>query len=102
MSHAVAECFQIDKRGFVREGYFADLVLVNLNEPWQVIGNSPLSQRRRVGGEVNILAKCNWSPFEGETFTSKVKHTFVSGNHIYTNGAFDETTKGMRLNFNRE
>ncbi len=88
MSHSVAECFLIEKRGFIREGYFADLVLVNLNQPWVV-------------SKENILAKCKWSPFEGETFTSKVKHTFVSGNHVYNDGVFNETIKGMRLQFER-
>ncbi len=86
MSHAVAECFCIQKRGFIREGYFADMVLVNLNSPWQV-------------SKQNILAKCNWSPFEGQTFTSKVEHTFVNGNHVYNNGRFNESYKGMRLTF---
>jgi len=88
MSHKVAELFEIDRRGYVREGYYADLVLVNLNEPWQVTEN-------------NLLYKCQWSPFEGYTFQSKVKHTFVNGHHVYNNGQFDESKKGQRLTFNR-
>jgi len=88
MSHAVADCFQIEKRGYIREGYFADLVLVDLNSPWKVEPS-------------NILYKCGWSPFEGETFSSKVTHTFVSGHLAYNEGAFNESQKGMRLEFDR-
>jgi dihydroorotase len=87
MSHAVAECFRIKERGNIREGYFADMVLVNLNAPWKV-------------SKENILYKCRWSPFEGRTFQSAVTHTFVSGNRVYENGKFDETTKGKRMTFN--
>jgi len=88
MSHAVADCFQIEKRGYIREGYFADLVLVDLNSEWTV-------------DKSNILYKCNWSPFEGQTFHSKVTHTFVSGHLAYVNGLFDESKKGQRLLFQR-
>jgi len=88
MSHAVADCFQIDKRGYIRENYFADLVLVDLNAPWTV-------------DKTNILYKCGWSPFEGQTFQAKVTHTFVNGHLAYHNGLFDETKKGMRLLFQR-
>lgn len=88
MSHAVADCFQIEKRGYIREGYFADLVLVDMNASWKV-------------EKANLLYKCNWSPFEGQTFTSKVTHTFVSGHLAYHNDHFDESQKGMRLLFNR-
>jgi len=119
MSHALADCFQVEKRGYIREGYFADLVLVDLNSPWTVVGSSPLSSDNRaksegwsegllseerssgVGGEVNILAKCGWSPFEGMTFHSKVTHTFVSGHLVYNEGKFDESKKGQRLMFAR-
>ncbi len=87
MAHNPATLFRIEKRGFIREGYYADLVLVNLNNPWTV-------------EPANILAKCGWSPFEGETFTSKVTHTFVSGHLAYAKGAIDETQNGMRLLFN--
>lgn len=88
MVHNVAEMFEIDRRGFVREGYYADLVLVNLNDPWTV-------------NKDNILYKCGWSPFEGVTFKSKVCTTIVNGHIAYHNGIFDESKKGMRLLFNR-
>jgi dihydroorotase len=88
MSHAVADCFAIKNRGYLREGYFADMVLVDLNAPQTVSGET-------------VLYKCKWSPFEGHTFRSSVKHTFVSGHHAYNNGTFDETKKGERLLFNR-
>ena len=88
MSHALADCFQIEKRGYIREGYHADLVLVDLNSPWKVERS-------------NILYKCGWSPFEGQTFHTKVLHTFVSGHHAYNNGHFDPTQMGQRLKFER-
>lgn len=88
MSHAVADCFQIRERGYIREGYNADLVLVNLDKPWTV---SP----------ENNLAKCGWSPLEGTTFHSQVTHTWVSGHLAYANGVFDESQMGQRLLFNR-
>ncbi len=89
MAHAVADCFQIEKRGYIREGYFADLVLVDLKASWIV-------------DESNILYKCGWSPFEGFTFHSKITHTLVNGNLVYDNGKFDESKKGQRLLFERE
>ena len=89
MSHAVADCFQINKRGYIREGYYADLVLVDLNNSWIV-------------DKSNILYKCGWSPFEGYTFHSKVTHTIINGNLVYENGKFNEQKKGMRLTFDRE
>ncbi len=88
MCHNPAILFQVKKRGFVREGYFADLVLVDLDSPWQVT-------------QENILAKCGWSPFLGTTFRSKVAHTFVSGHHAYNEGLFDESKTGERLLFDR-
>jgi dihydroorotase len=88
MCHNVAEMFEIDRRGFIREGYFADLVLVDLNMNYKV-------------SKENILYKCAWSPFEGQIFHSVVRHTFVNGNHVYNNGSFDESSKGLRLQFNR-
>lgn len=88
MSHAVAECFQIQNRGYIREGYAADLVLVNLNDPWTV-------------NRSNILAKCGWSPFEGVTFRSKVIRTFVNGNVAYEQGNIHESVRGERILFNR-
>jgi dihydroorotase len=89
MAHAPALCFQISERGFIREGYFADLALVDMNANWKV-------------NKSNILYKCGWSPFEGTTFNSKVVKTFVNGHLAYDNGSFNETKKGMRLQFNRQ
>jgi dihydroorotase len=88
MCHNPAICFKVENRGFIREGYFADLVLVDLNKPWKV-------------NKDNILYKCGWSPFEGETFNAKITHTFVNGHLVYENGCFDESQKGMRLTFDR-
>ena len=88
MAHNVADMFDIDRRGFIREGYYADVVLVDLNDPWTV-------------SKDNILYKCGWSPFEGTTFKSKVKATFVNGHLVYNDGQFDESKRGARLNFNR-
>jgi dihydroorotase len=88
MAHAVADCFQIEKRGYIREGYFADIVLVDLNSPWTVDKSS-------------ILYKCGWSPFEGQVFQSKIMQTFVNGHLVYDDGIFDETKKGARLTFER-
>lgn len=88
MSHAVATCFEIKERGFIREGYHADLVLVNLNQPNTV-------------AKENILYKCGWSPLEGFQFPASVTHTFVSGHLVYGNGVFDESQKGMRMQFER-
>jgi dihydroorotase len=87
-AHNVATCFEIEKRGFVREGYWADLVLVNLNDLWQATA-------------ANTLYKCGWSPFEGTTFPACVCHTMVSGNLVYSNGSFNESEKGKRLTFSR-
>ena len=88
MAHAVADCFQIEKRGYIRKGYFADLVLVDINDSYKV-------------EKSNILYKCGWSPFEGTTFHSKITHTFVSGHLVYENGVFDESKKGERITFER-
>ncbi len=88
MCHNPAICFQIENRGFIREGYFADLVLLNLTNPWKV-------------KKENILYKCGWSPFEGETFNAKITNTFVNGHLVYENGCFDESKNGMRLTFDR-
>lgn len=88
MAHAVADCFHIEKRGYIRENYFADLVLVDLNAAYKVEAG-------------NILSKCGWSPFEGQTFHSVITHTFVSGHLVFENGIFDETKKGQRLRFSR-
>jgi dihydroorotase len=88
MAHNVAVCFQIEKRGYIREGYWADLVLVDLNKPWQV-------------NKGNIMYKCGWSPFEGTTFQSKVIHTIVSGNLAYSEGVIKNDLAGKRLTFER-
>ncbi len=88
MSHNPARIFKIDKRGFIRKGFYADLVLVDLN-------NSETVTKK------NILYKCGWSPFEGVTFNSKITHTIVNGNLIYNEGIFDDNIKGKRLIFNR-
>jgi len=88
MCHTPADIFQIDKRGYIREGYWADLVLVDLNTHWTVEEN-------------NLLYKCKWSPFEGQLFHSKVTHTLVNGNIVFEEGSFNENKKGMRLEFNR-
>lgn len=88
MAHNVATIFQIEKRGFIREGYWADLSLVNLNNPWQV-------------NKGNILYKCGWSPFEGSTFKSKVVSTIVSGNLVYDDGKFVNEKSGQRMTFTR-
>ena len=87
-SHAVADCFQINKRGYIREGYFADLVLVDLNAEEHV-------------NKDQLIYKCNWSPFEGHTFKSRVRCTIVNGELVYCNGAFNESNKGDRLQFDR-
>lgn len=88
MCHAPATCFQLKERGFIRPGYFADLVVVDLEKSWRVEKD-------------NILYDCGWSPFEGETFKSSVEKTFVNGNLVYDKGTFDEQTRGMRLEFDR-
>jgi dihydroorotase len=88
MCHAPADIFGIERRGYIREGYYADLVLVDMNNNWTICHD-------------NILYKCKWSPLEGKTFHSKVTHTFVNGNLVYENGLFHDTPSGMRLRFNR-
>ena len=87
-AHNTAELFQVENRGFIREGYWADLVLVDLNQPYEV-------------SKGNILSKCGWSPFEGHTFSSTIRHTIVSGNMAYTDGKIIEVGTGHRLLFNR-
>ena len=88
MSHAVATSFQLSERGFIREGYFADLVIVDMKAGTTV-------------SKENILYKCGWSPFEDHRFPAAITHTFVNGRMIYGNGRWDESNKGMRLSFNR-
>jgi dihydroorotase len=88
MSHAVATCFQIKERGYIREGYYADLVLV-AEKPYTI-------------SKENILYKCGWSPLEEETFPYQVDSTFVNGQLVYHLGVFNESVKGARLQFNRD
>lgn len=89
MCHAPAKCFKIDKRGFIRPGNFADLVLVDL-------------KAEQVIDEDNVLYKCGWSPLEGTTLHSKIVKTFVNGQLVYDNGDFNEQVRGLRLTFNAE
>lgn len=88
MCHNPADLFQVEKRGYVRKGYFADLVLIDLNSPWKV-------------EKKNILYKCKWSPFENTVFDSKVTQTFVNGKLVYNNGEFNNELHGRRLTFER-
>lgn len=87
-AHNLAICFDIEKRGFIREGYWADLVLVDLNDPWKVT-------------KLNNFYKCGWSPFDGDTFQASITHTFVSGNLAYVKGKFTTDQIGKRLTFTR-
>ncbi len=88
MCHTPADIFQIEKRGYIKEGYWADLVLLDLNRKWTVTRE-------------NILYKCKWSPFENLNFNSAVSHTFVNGNLVYQEGSIIESSFGKRLLFNR-
>ncbi|MFY7672100.1 dihydroorotase [Tenacibaculum sp. MEBiC06402] len=88
MAHNPAKLFQVSKRGFIKEGFYADIVLVDPASSWEV-------------SKDNVLYKCGWSPFEGESFSSKITHTFVNGVLMYDNGTFNEETKGKRLLFDR-
>ncbi len=87
-SHALVECFGIEERGYIREGYFADLVLLDLNKPYTV-------------SKENILYKCGWSPFEGHTFKSSIVSTFINGNLAFNDGQIIEYGNGARMTFNR-
>lgn len=88
MAHNPAKLFDIDRRGFVREGYFADLVLVDLDRPYTV-------------SKENILYKCGWSPFEGQRFRSRVTQSIVNGVLTYDNGVFSSKSAAMAVKFNR-
>lgn len=88
MAHNVADIFSVEKRGYIREGYFADLVLVDLNK------TTPVTKQ-------SLHYKCGWSPFEGVTFSASINKTFVNGYLVYDNGKFDESKKGERLSFER-
>lgn len=88
MAHNPAKIFKIEKRGFLKEGYYADMVLINPAKPWSV-------------KKENILYKCGWSPFEGTNFKSRITHTFVNGQLVYHNSKVNEIKAGKRLLFNR-
>ena len=88
MCHAPAAAFKIDRRGYIRKGYYADLVLVDLNQTHEVTQNS-------------IMYQCKWSPLQGIVFNSSVTHTFLNGKLVYQNGLVDESIRGQRLKFNR-
>ena len=88
MCHNPAILFQVEKRGFIKVGHYADLVLVDLNNPWTV-------------NKENILYKCQWSPFEGTTFKSRITHTFLNGELVYQNFKFNDVKAAKRLTFNR-
>ena len=89
MCHNPAILYQINKRGFIREGYHADLTLVNLHHSWTV-------------SKENLLYKCGWSPLEGTKFSTKITHTFVNGNLVYSEGEFDERSRGTDLTYLEE
>lgn len=86
MCHAPADCFRVKNRGYLREGYFADIAILDMDDTWTV-------------SRQNILYKCGWSPLEQHTFKGKVVNTFVNGQLVYDNGNFDESKKGERLLF---
>jgi dihydroorotase len=88
MCHIPAEIFKLKNRGYIREGYYADVVLVDPDDPWTVNPH-------------NIYYKVGWSPLQDTTLRSRVTHTFVNGNLVYDNGIFDESVKGKTLEFNR-
>ena len=88
MCHNPALLFDIKNRGFIRQGYKADLVLVDTNNPWTVT-------------KENILAKCGWSPFEGVTFKSRISHTFVNGHIAYQNFKVSDQKFAQELSFDR-
>ena len=88
MCHNPAILFQIEKRGYIRPGYYADLVIVDINNPWTV-------------NKDNILYKCGWSPFEKVSFKSRITHTFVNGSLVYKNFKFIDIKAGKRLTFDR-
>ena len=89
MCHNPAKIFKIEKRGFIKEGFYADLAIVNPHLPWNV-------------KKENILYQCGWSPFEGTNFKSRITHTFVNGKLVFANGRIKEVKAGQRLLFERE
>jgi dihydroorotase len=88
MCHTPADIFKLRNRGYIREGYFADLVLIDPDDPWVI-------------NPYNIYYKCGWSPLDDTALRSRVTHTFVNGNLVFDNGIFDETVKGIALEFER-
>ena len=88
MCHNPAILYEIEKRGFIKEGYYADIVIFSPNNPWTV-------------NKGNILYKCGWSPFEGNTFRSRISHTIVNGNIVYNNDKIFDNKLGKKLIFNR-
>ena len=88
MCHHVAEIYRIRERGYIREGYYADLVLVDLNNSWMVTPE-------------NIMYKCQWSPFENQYFKSKIVKTIINGNLVYENGIINDSKLGKRLKFSK-
>jgi len=88
MSHNIATIYQIKDRGFIREGYYADLVMVDREKLFTV-------------AKENVLSKCGWSPLEGFTFPASIERTFVNGTMVYGNEVWDESIKGKRLLFDR-
>lgn len=88
MCHAPAECYKIEKRGFLREGYFADIVIIDPEKSYTV-------------DKATIFSKCSWSPFEGETFSASIEKTFVNGSLVFNNGTFNANIKGLQLVFKR-
>ena len=85
-SHNVANRFQVKDRGYIREGYYADLAVLDLDTPYTV-------------SQDNILYKCGWSPFLGDSFSSKVKYTFVNGHLAYNDGVINDTVLGKKIEF---
>ena len=96
MCHAPAICFEVKDRGYIREGYFADLVLIDLKKQF-VVRENIVGDNTNNG---NVLYKCGWSPFNGKEFTGQVVTTFVNGFPVYQNETFDERQMGERLDFN--
>ena len=88
MCHNPAILFDVSKRGFIQEGFYADLVIFDIKSPWKVSND-------------NLMYKCNWSPFENKTFKSRVLHTLVNGNLVFSNGKVIESGLGMKINFDR-
>ena len=88
MCHNPAILFDIGKRGFIQEGFYADLVIFDIKNPWKV-------------SKDNLMYKCNWSPFENKTFKSRILHTLVNGNLVFSKGKIIESAMGMKINFDR-